>query len=308
MELKSLLLSCNRLYGRHTGEHILSEFDRIACTFNITDKIFQIVTDNASNMRKAFPTLPGFELEDSESESSGAEEVDEDSDVADLSSMNEIETNSGKICHRLSCFAHTIQLSVKACINECRSLTNSLQKASRIVSHFHKSTIDTESLENVFDKVLIAKNETRWNSQLMVRCLIEADYASDPNSIISNIKRELLLTASDKSALRELVNIFDQFEVVSKLVQGEKYASISLALPCFIGLKKHLESINVRRLPTLVTALQSSPERRLSSIQSNPIYIVATCLDPEFKLKWCSDATEISNARSMILRVRKGGI
>ena len=307
LELKSLLLSCNRLYGRHTGEHILSEFDRIASTFNITDKIFQIVTDNASNMRKAFPTLPGFELEDidsdSESESSGAEEVDEDNDVVDLSSMNEIETNSGKVYHRLSCFAHTIQLSVKDGINECRSLTNSLKKASRIVSHFHKSTIDTESLENVFDKVLIAKNETRWNSQLMmVRRLIEADDASDLNSIISNSKRELLLTASDKSALRELVNIFDQFEVVSKLVQGEKYASISLALPSFIGLKKHLESINVRRLPTLVTALQSSLERRLSSIQSNPIYIVATCLDPEFKLKWCSDTTEISNARNIILK------
>lgn len=168
LELKSLLLSCNRLYGRHIGEHILSEFDRIASTFNITDKIFQVVTDNASNMRKAFPTLPGFELEDidsdSESESSRAEEVDEDNDVVDLSSMNEIETNSGKVYHHLSCFAHTIQLSVKDGINECRSLTNSLKKASRIVSHFHKSTIDTESLENVFDKVLIAKNETRWNS------------------------------------------------------------------------------------------------------------------------------------------------
>ena len=171
------------------------------------------------------------------------------------------------------------------------------------MSHFHKSTIDTESLENVFNKVLIGKNETRWNSQLMmVRRLIEADDASDLNSIISNSKRELLLTVSDKSALRELVNIFDQFEVVSKLVQGEKYASIYLALPCFIGLKKHLESINVCRLPTLVTVLQSSLERRLSSIQSNLIYIVATCLDPEFKLKWCSDTTEISNARNIILR------
>ena len=65
-------------------------------------------------MRKAFPTLPGFELEDidsnSESESSGAEEVDEDNDVADLSSMKEIETNSSKVYHRPSCFAHTIQL------------------------------------------------------------------------------------------------------------------------------------------------------------------------------------------------------
>ena len=194
LELKSLLLSCNMLYG----EHILSEFDSVASTFNITDKIFQVVTDNASNMRKAFPFLPGFVLEDidsdSEPESSGAEEVNEDNDIADLSSMDEIETNSGKIYHRLSCFAHTIQLSVKDGINECKSLTNSLKKASRIVSHFHKSTTDTECLENVCDKVLIAKNETRWNSQLMmVRRLIEADDASDLNSIISNSKRELLL-------------------------------------------------------------------------------------------------------------------
>ena len=44
-----------------------------------------------------------------------------------------------------------------------------------------------------------------------------------------------------------------QFEEVTLLVQGQKYASISLALP---GLQKHLEAMKVRRLQQLVKVLQ----------------------------------------------------
>ena len=76
----------------------------------------------------------------------------------------------------------------------------------------------------MFGKVLLAKNETRWNSQiLMVRQLINLDM-QDINNVIE--KRELALSTSDKVFLRELVAVFDQFEEVTKLVQGEKYASL----------------------------------------------------------------------------------
>lgn len=36
-----------------------------------------------------------------------------------------------------------------------------------IVSHFQKSTLETERMESMFGKVLLAKNETRWNFQLV---------------------------------------------------------------------------------------------------------------------------------------------
>ena len=77
----------------------------------------------------------------------------------------------------------------------------------------------------MFGKVLLAKSETRWNSQILMVCrLINLDDTQDINNVIE--KRELALSTSDKVFLRELVAVFDQFEEVTKLVQGEKYASL----------------------------------------------------------------------------------
>lgn len=50
--------SCNRMSGHHTGENILQSNEEIApvSEFNILAS----QSDNASNMTKAFVTLPGF--------------------------------------------------------------------------------------------------------------------------------------------------------------------------------------------------------------------------------------------------------
>ena len=78
----------------------------------------------------------------------------------------------------------------------------------------------------------------------MVRRLINLDDTQDINNVIE--KRELALSTSDKVVLCEPVAVFDQFEEVTKLVQGEKYASLSLALPCFIGLQNHLDELTCK--------------------------------------------------------------
>uniref|UniRef100_A0A1X7TG49 HAT C-terminal dimerisation domain-containing protein n=1 Tax=Amphimedon queenslandica TaxID=400682 RepID=A0A1X7TG49_AMPQE len=79
-EMKSLLLSCSRLVGHHTGEHIVSEFEDVALTYNISEKIFKVISDNASNMKKGFndrqTQLPGFkDVHDSDSESDSEMEL-----------------------------------------------------------------------------------------------------------------------------------------------------------------------------------------------------------------------------------------
>ena len=74
-------------------------------------------------------------------------------------------------------------------------------------------------MESVFGKFLLAKNETRWNSQLiMVRWLMELDGTQDINNVID--KKDLTLSTSDKVVLRELVAVFDQFEEVTKTCAG----------------------------------------------------------------------------------------
>ena len=54
------MLACSKLSGSHTADNILSEYERIAMKYNLSSKVFKVVTDNASNMCAAL-CLPGFE-------------------------------------------------------------------------------------------------------------------------------------------------------------------------------------------------------------------------------------------------------
>ena len=53
-DLQMYLLSCTQILGRHTASNITSELQEVLIKYRIEDKIFTAVTDNASNMKKAF--------------------------------------------------------------------------------------------------------------------------------------------------------------------------------------------------------------------------------------------------------------
>ena len=109
------------------------------------------------------------------------------------------------------------------------ALSSILAKASRIVNHVRKSTIATEKMETLYGKTLLAKNDTRWNSQLkMVRRIVEIDV----DKVVE--KRELYLTSYEKAVLQELVEVLEPFEATD-ILQGDTYNSISLVIPSLLG-------------------------------------------------------------------------
>ena len=60
--MESVMLACKRFTGRHTAENIRQQYEETVASFDIAEKITNIVTDNASNMTKAFVfDLPGFD-------------------------------------------------------------------------------------------------------------------------------------------------------------------------------------------------------------------------------------------------------
>ena len=65
--LKSIMLSCQCFKGRHTVENICQVYDDVLDKYNIQNKVSFIVTDNASNMMKAFTLFPPVHV-NSESE------------------------------------------------------------------------------------------------------------------------------------------------------------------------------------------------------------------------------------------------
>ena len=224
----SLLISCSQLHDRHTAENILSEFKEVVSRTVISLKVYKVVTDNASNVRKAFENLPGFDVEeDTDNGDDKTEDVGSQDSEVDIVQLDEIE-----IPQRVACFAHTLQLAINDGLKSCRYISSTISKASRIVNHVRKSTVATEKMEALYGKPLIAKNETRWNSQLkMVRRIIEIDV----DKVVE--KRELYLTSYEKAVLRELVEVLEPFEEATDILQGDKYNSISLVIPSLSGLK-----------------------------------------------------------------------
>jgi len=273
----SLLLSCSKLNGRHTAESILSEFEEVVSNTGVSLKVYRVVTDNASNVKKAFMEgLPGFEMMDDDDDDHDEELT---TGIEDHVQLDEIE-----IPQRLSCFAHTLQLSIKDGLKSSRQVSSTVAKASRVVNHVRKSTIATEKMEHLYGKTLPAKNDTRWNSQLkMVRQIVEIDV----DKVVE--KRELHLTSYEKGVLRELVEVLEPFEEATDILQGDTYNSISLVIPSLLGLKKHLKYLNIRHSNRLVTALDSSLDARFGTVFEDPLYICAAVLDPRFKLNWSTD-------------------
>ena len=59
--LRSLILGCNRFRGEHNAENIAQNYEELISFYKLKGKVTHIVTDNASNMLKAF-RLPGFSV------------------------------------------------------------------------------------------------------------------------------------------------------------------------------------------------------------------------------------------------------
>ena len=102
-------------------------------------------------------------------------------------------------------------------------------------------------------------------------------------------KRELHLNAYEKVVLREFVEVFEPFEEATDILQGDKYNSISLVIPCFLGLKDHLSRLSTRHSSQIIKALQTSLDRRLGNVLDEYLYVCGVILDPRFKLTWSKD-------------------
>lgn len=121
-EIVSYLLDCWQILAAHTGENILAHFQEIVHNFQIRSKIiiFKAITDNASNMKKAFTpiSLPGFVLADSDE---SVDEEDHNIEEESRISIEEHEDHNQDLQldvlqlvpdgpEHISCFGHMLQL------------------------------------------------------------------------------------------------------------------------------------------------------------------------------------------------------
>lgn len=280
--LHKAMLSCKRFRGAHTADRIYSVYQDIVAAYNLSGRVWRIVTDNASNMIKAF-SLPGMESLEADSEDGEGE----------CSAVESPEHMEYLPVERVSCFAHTLQLVIKDGLKEAGQIRTVLAKASRFVSHCRRSTKATEILESCLK--LSAANATRWNSQLkMIRSLLRV-----PENVMQELDFNDKLSVPETKLLEELCEVLQPFEEATSAVEGDNIVTASMVIICVRGLKHQLTGLKEERGSRLLSKLLSSLEQRLSPCEDMEIYRLASTLDPRFKLNWCEDS-EVSLVRELL--------
>ncbi|XP_071332395.1 zinc finger BED domain-containing protein 4 isoform X2 [Trachinotus anak] len=201
----------------------------------------------------------------------------------------------------LACLPLTGSSSGNRVLSDFDELSSTLAKAACFYNYI-TSAVPPEKLSQVFDGTGLTMGGPRntppavrdWAAQLKVlrRLLDSVEFLEEVSG-----PGELALGASERALLRELTDTLEPFTEAWDMVHGDRQAdiqthrhvSISLGLPCVLGLRKHLSETSTPHCPSLLVALSQAVERWLAPILEDPLYITATALDPQFKLTWSSN-------------------
>lgn len=308
-QMRSALLACLPLVGGSSANHVLAEFQEVCHAHGVTGQAFRVVADAYPAETRAICHLSGFHIH-TNGEGDEEEKVDSGNDdaqgVDDRNGGNDGAGQGGEWwdswdqglgVRRVNSFFRSLDACVRKGLSSCPQLSSALAKAACFYNYI-TSAVPTEKLNQVFgnpEGTPVSSGSTPpverdWASQLKVlrRMLDCADFLEEVSG-----RGELALGSPERALLRELTDTLEPFAEAWDMVQGdrqtERHVSISLALPCVLGLRKHLSETSTPHCPSLLLGLAQGLECRLAPILEDPLYITATTLDPQFKLSWSSD-------------------
>ncbi len=307
-ELHTRLISCKRFPGAHTADKIAEAYSTAIKKFTTPQNVTAIITDNASNMVKAFPD--GVQLQAAPSDSTDVSNDDADNEDDDLQRVpidwDTVDDEASCILPgRYGCMAHSLQLVVKDGLGQAAAkVSHTLAKCTSFVGSIHKSCKATEVLEAEVHCQIPSPNATRWNSQLaMINAIlsIEEKHPGVLKNVSDHMASKVLLSGADFVLLQELQQLLAPFATATVQLQSETYVTSSHVLPIIIGLKSSTERLSLRYCSSVQAGLLNSHEKRFKDIYKDPHFIVSTVLDPKFKLRWALTSEESTFARETVL-------
>lgn len=285
------LLTHEQVIGSHSSGNLTEVVRDILVDWGLTGKVFGLVTDHASNVLGLGDSL-GYALTD-------------------------IDAATPIKIHQLGCTAHLINLIVgKMCkptselLKEETPIALSTEewedfkrfqaivvKCKKTAQAFHQSNILSEQLENKQEELginqhkLIQEVPTRWNSTyLMMERIFEQVKAI--NAVFrerahKNKYNHLLFGDEEIKDLEDIIEIMEDFYVVTCELSATKYPSSSLVIPLFSCLKENLKTQNTDSSLVIVIKKMLSYYMnfylRKYSVLENPIFVTATFLDVRTK-------------------------
>lgn len=286
MHMKSLVLEFRRIPHPHDTLHLKEFMIEAIKKFRIQQKVICITADNASV------------------NSSALREVEEELKLS---------KNFGFESYQCRCFAHIINLAVKAAL---RPLDGALQQVRLVVSIINGSQVRQQRFTEIQQQVieqqdgflgssgptkvysLVDEIHTRWNSTyLMLQRFLKLRAAIE--LAISEMD-ELFTIEINWTCIESLVSYLELFFELTKRVSGHNYSTIGFINASVPIVEEHIaQYLYDDALSESAKAL----ERKLSEYSSsmrNDLAIVATALDPRIKLS----SVEQYQHSSLIAKVR----
>ena len=186
----------------HTGINIAKMLKNLFREFKIESKVFRVLSDNASNMKKAVKSyqdvtdevLSDDEDEDNlandtedessecDSEPDNIDDDNEEDEVVDFTENMEREAEDHHVAfraqrlERIGCVAHTMQLPINRCINKKKRCFGAvLRKTRKIVKKYRKSPKAKAILRKKVKTRLAGYVKTRWWSDVaMSKSVVKA--------------------------------------------------------------------------------------------------------------------------------------
>ncbi|XP_065679735.1 uncharacterized protein LOC136094083 [Hydra vulgaris] len=275
-KLQNFFFGFRPVKGRHNGQLIADELNNIIEQNQIRTKLGCVVTDNASNMKKAFDVLSELQANESEDESRHIVIVDDEEMWNDLHEEDQLIVNEAIEQHateRLACYAHSLQLCVKDGLTHLKTANSLLAKCSKLANLTHQSTLFRGNFESKFGKgrFIPKTNATRWNSMFVqLSSIIRLDPVK-LSDLLRGDHSNLILTQREMAMLRELVEVLQPFAEATDLLQGDSYPTIGCIVPSVVGLHKCLNTLSstIKNHIPLVNGLLSSLCDRFGGLLQN---------------------------------------
>ncbi|XP_049300483.1 E3 SUMO-protein ligase ZBED1-like [Anopheles funestus] len=252
-QLRTYLLECSEFTTSHTAQNIAVWIKKVTEKFNIQNKIVCLVTDNASNMKKAASELelPHF-----------------------------------------SCFAHSLNLvvqdaienSIKSTIDEVRRITTHFKHSALASQKLHEIQLNLK-LPELKLKQDVA---TRWNSTFdMLERFLKNKIPLV--SCLASLKFQSSLRDNDWLMMEQAISVLQFFDLATKEVMSERSVSLYkvgiIIRTLSFEMARAVEETNLRtEVAKLVRILDSNLRERFVNY-NNTLVDEAIILDPRFKEK-----------------------
>jgi hypothetical protein len=312
-KLKILTLAMKEFDEAHTAEKLLTEFEKIMKSYDISlGQIYRVTSDNGSNMIKMGQLLKDKEnLTDVESETddddvdsmcdsdlSSESDSDEETDKDDLETSSDSMMNDDlddendelvdlgsmfqnkfkettSLVDILRCFEHSLQLGPADLIKK-HSIIKRLVSIGKKASKKLRNQVFTRLLKSKNLKKPILSNKTRWGSSyLMLKRLISLRSFCDEHI---KLAKELKISVIDWRKLEKLQEVLEPV-YESTIYYQKAQLTLSEAYAQWIRMELKIKDMCNEFSAVLLEALKKHSHKMMD----NPCVLAGVFLDPRYQ-------------------------